>query len=180
MGKTSIYYLASKAGVPVGMMLTAMSACFIFSRQAPSLSIVMMLIFLSIPGFMTFKMRMVAREYPEFRKLAALWVYGIYSFIFGTLICALLTAGYLLLVEPGFLYNYMSETVEGLSRSPLATEYSEQITVMRRALEQNLVPSPMEFVISIGWATCFGGSVLSLPLAAIVSRKTGTMQIPAN
>lgn len=168
----SIYNLAAKFGVPVGIVLTMMSACFIFSGNYPFLSTIQLLLLLVIPAMLYIKMRRVAATYPHFRKMAALWVFGIYSIIFGTLICALATAAYLLFLDPGFIERYLRETIASIESTPLASTYAPQLEIMKEAIRRRLLPSPMEFVVSMSWATSFFGSMLSLPLAFFTSRRT--------
>ena len=53
------------------------------------------------PVMLGFIMRRISRDEPSYMKISALWLGGIYSVIFGTLICCLLSALYLMFVDPG-------------------------------------------------------------------------------
>ena len=55
----------------------------------------------------------------------------------------------------------------------MAADYASTIALMEQAIEKRLLPNGMEFVSSLAWATCFCGSILSLILALLLSRKKG-------
>lgn len=170
--ENSVYYRAAVFGLPLGLLLTAASACFILMQRIPFLATFILLILAFIPFFVYRGMKRLADGGGAFGRLATLWVFGIYSFIFGTLVCSLISAFYLVVFDPSFVYDSMNAAIDSLKSVPdAASVYAEQIDVMQRAIDRHLLPSPMEFVISMGWSSSFFGSMLSLPLAFLVSRK---------
>lgn len=175
----SVYKYAAEAGLPVGIYLTAMSACFLLSLKAPSLPMLILPLAIGFPFLLGYYMRRMLRTSPEYCKISALWLCGIYAVIFGTLICSLFSGIYLTLVEPGFVSLYVEDAIATIESSPMAAQYESTTALMRRALEARVLPSGMEFVTSMGWFTCFIGSILSLVLAVIISssakRRTASM-----
>ncbi len=164
----SVYKYAAEAGLPIGIYLIGMSACVLFSLSMPALPMLVPLLALGFPVLLGYYM-----------KRSALWLFGIYSVIFGTLICSLFSALYLVVINPGFIASYVSTTLSTIEASPVAAEYVDMTTVMRSALESRRLPSGMQFVTTIGWFSCFVGSMLSMLLAGILSaskkRKTADM-----
>lgn len=166
----SVYRHAARYGLPVGLYLSLASACLIFSLRSALASLLALPVTAAFPVVIGFCIIRFARNNPDHRKVAALWVFGIYTTIFATLICALLTAFYLLLFDPGFIREYITESARLLEASPMAADYSAQTAALKRISESHAVPTPMQFVASMGWSTCFLGSMISLPFAFIASR----------
>lgn len=167
----SVYKYASEGGVPVGMCLTAMSACFLLSLRHDMLLLAIPLLGLLVPWLMVRTMRTMAEEEPSYGKFAPLWLCGIYTVIFGTLICSLLSGLWLSFVDPGFITAYVENAIEVMRQAP-GTQYEQTVRVMEQALERHMLPNGMELVASLGWTTCFAGCLLSLALAwGVASRR---------
>lgn len=167
----SIYKYAAEAGVPMGFYLTVMSACLLLSLRVPQLPALLPLLFMGLPFFTGMLLKRIATETPAYMKVSALWLAGIYTFIFGSLICCLLSALYLTFVEPGFITRYMQQAIDTISASPAAANYGQSIDVMQRAIDSHMLPSGLEFVVSMAWATCFAGSFISLAVALVLTRR---------
>ena len=170
MKKKSIYKYAAEAGVPVGLYLTLMSACFLMSIKMPALPMLLLPLTIGFPFLLWALLRRISREEPSYLKLSSLWLGGIYTVIFGTLICMLLSGLYLVFVEPGFVGLDVNNAIDIVSSSPMAAEYEETIALMERAMEAHILPSGMEFLTTMGWLTCFMGSVVSLVIALLMTK----------
>ncbi len=166
--KRSIYSYAAEAGLPVGLYLSIMSACLLMSLRIEALPMLLLPLAAGFPVMLGFIMRRISRDEPSYMKISALWLGGIYSVIFGTLICCLLSALYLMFVDPGFIHSYVGSAIESIESSPMASEYAATTALMREAMEAHILPTSMEFVITMGWFTCFAGSMLSLLLAVVI------------
>lgn len=167
----SVYKYAAEAGLPVGVYLTAMSACLLLSLRIESLPVFMPLLALGFPFLLAYYMRRMARQEPAYSKFSALWLCGIYSVIFGTLICSLFSGIYLTVIDPGFIHSYIANALVEIESSPAAGEYAATTDMMRRALDGRMLPGGMQFVASMGWLTCFAGSMLSLVLALMLGGR---------
>lgn len=172
MQKKSIYKYASETGVPAGLYLTLMSACLLMSVKIQALPVLLLPLGLGFPILLWFLMKKISKAEPGYNKFSSLWLGGIYTVIFGTLICMFLSALYIVFVEPNFVAMYVGNALEAMEASPLGGEYEASINLMREAMAAHLLPSGLEFLTSMAWFTCFCGSLLSLVVAFIMS-KTG-------
>lgn len=161
----SIYKYAAESGVPMGIYLCLMSASLFLSLRFPVLGMLTLPLALGFPIVLGFLIRRIWREEPAYRKLSALWLGGIYTVIFGSLICMAVSGAYVVFVEPGFVTSYVTNVIETLEASPGATEYAARAEVLRQAMQAHLLPSGMEFVTTMAWFTCFAGSIMSLLIA---------------
>ena len=167
----SVYKYAAEAGVPMGLYLTAMSACLLLSLRLPQLPVLMFPLLLGLPFFTAWLLRRIASDAPHYNKVSALWLAGIYTFIFGSLICCLFSSLYLTFMEPGFVARYMQMAVDTINSSPSADRYAASADVMQKAIDGHLLPTGQQFVLTLAWGTCFMGSFLSLVLAWLLTRR---------
>lgn len=180
MQKKSIYKYASEAGVPVGLYLTLMSACLLLSVKMPVLPMLILPLALMFPFILWNVMKRISKAEPSYNKFSSMWLGGIYTVIFGTLICMFLSSLYIVFLEPGFVHLYISNALEAVESSNMAGEYEASIAMMREAMDAHILPSGLEFLTTLAWFTCFAGSILSLVLALIVTRggRRETRQFP--
>lgn len=181
MQKKSIYKYAAEAGVPVGMYLSLMSACLLLSVKFSVLPMLLMPLCLGFPFVLWMQVKKISRQEPSYNKFSSLWLGGIYSVIFGTVICMFLSALYIVFVEPNFVSLYVNNALAAVEASPMAGEYESSINLMHDAIEAHILPTGLQFLTTMAWFTCFIGSVISLFMALIMSRggKKVTRQFPA-
>lgn len=181
MEKKSIYKYASECGVSVGLYLTLMSACVLMSIKIPALPLLLLPLILCLPIILWVNLRKIVKADPTYNKFASLWLGGIYTIIFGTLICTFLSALYIFFIEPNFVYQYVTNALTAVEMSPMASEYESTVALMREAMEAHILPSGFEFVTTMAWFTCFSGSLLSLVIALLMSYlgKKTTQQFSA-
>lgn len=172
MQKKSIYKYAAEAGVPIGLYLTLMSACLLLSVKVQILPMLILPLGLGFPVVLWSLMKRISKAEPSYNKFSSLWLGGIYTVIFGTLICMFFSALYIVGVEPGFVHLYISNAIEAVESAGLAGEYEPTITLMKEAMEAHLLPSGMQFLMSMAWFTCFSGSILSLIISLIMTRTS--------
>lgn len=172
MQKKSIYKYASEAGLPAGLYLTVMSACLLLSVKFPGLPLVLFPLALGFPFILWMLMKRILREEPSYNKFSSLWLGGIYTVIFGTLICMFLSAIYIVVFEPGFVQLYVNNAIQAVESTPMADQYQPTIALMKEAIDAHLLPSGLEFLTTMAWFTCFMGSILSLFIAFIMSRSS--------
>lgn len=170
MQKKSIYKYASEAGLPAGLYLTIMSFCVLLSVKLPALPLLLFPLMLGFPVMLWILIRKISREEPSFTKFSTLWLGGIYTVIFGSLICTFLSALYVVFFEPNFVNLYVANAIAAVENSAMGSEYSSSIDLMQSAMEAKILPSPLEFLTSMAWFTCFVGSLLSLVIALIMSK----------
>lgn len=170
MQHKSIYKYASEAGLPMGIYLTLMSFSLLLSVKFQILSTFLLPLTIVFPFFLGFLIRKISRIEPSYMKFSSLWLGGIYTVIFGTLICMFSSMLYLTFIEPGFIGIYCNNLITTIESSPLAEEYMSTVEVLRRAKDSHLLPSAFDFITTMGWLTCFTGSIFSLVIALILSR----------
>lgn len=166
----SVYSCAAESGLYAGAYLCMLAGLFFMSLRVPLAGAAILPAGLGFPMLLLWQMRRWVRGNPAYGKIWTLWLGGIYTCIFGSLIAALFSAVMLLFVVPGFLSQYLMQAAEVLAASPAAGDYELEIEVARRAAERGMVPSPLNFAMTMAWATSFSGSLLSLALAAWISR----------
>lgn len=170
MQRKSIYKYASEAGVPAGLYLTLMSACVLLSIKLPVLPMLMLPLAIGFPFILWALLRKIAQEEPSYNKFSSLWLGGIYTVIFGTLICMFFSSLYIVFIEPNFVHAYFANAISALEGSPMAMEYESSIKLMKEAMAAHILPTGLEFVMMMAWTTCFVGSMISLVLALIMSK----------
>lgn len=172
----SVYKYAAESGVPVGFYLTAMSACVILSLHNDMLPMLLIPLAIGFPVLLAYFMKKMASEQPAYARFSALWLGGLYSVIFGVLICMLMSASYLTFISPGFTKAYVLNAIATLEQSGQEATYAATIDIMRRAIDRHLLPTDMEFITTMGWLTCFLGSLVSMATALILSRRNRNSQ----
>lgn len=172
----SVYKHAAESGVPMGFYLTLMSACLLLSVRLPQISMLTLPLLIGLPFFTAWLMKRIVAQSPAYRRVSPLWLAGIYIYIFGTLICTFLSLLYVMFVEPHFVREYFEMAIAGVERGGLGGEYAASIASIRKAIDNNALPTGVQFVTSMAWATCFFGSLLSLLIAAVLSRGRRNLQ----
>ena len=173
MKPKSIYKYAAEAGLPVGLYLTLMSACMLMGLKISFLPMLLLPLAIGFPFLLWIIMRNIGRVEPSYMKFSSLWLGGIYSVIFGTIICLFLSALYVVNFEPGFFAAYVRQSIESIEATPMADDYAGTITLMKEALEAKILPSSLEFLTTMSWLTCFAGSILSFVLALLITKMSG-------
>lgn len=150
----------------MGLYLIAMSACLVASVYTPFTLFLLALLVPGMPLLLYLQLRRMYREEPANRGFSAIWTAGIMITLCGSLICGLVTAAWLLTVQPDFMTLYMRQAIELAVQSGHQAQYGEEIAAMRAALDGGGVElSPMRFVFSMIWATVLAGSILSMLIA---------------
>lgn len=167
----SVFMYAAEVGVPMGLYLTAMSMCLLASLKFPGLPVLVLPLMCGVPVVLYFLMRRVRDTDERCRRVSSLWLMGIYTFIFGSLICALVSDLYVMFAEPHFVRDYVALALQELESAPDPSQFASQTDLLRSALNSHALPGNMQFIASMGWATCFAGSLLSLITAAILAPR---------
>lgn len=166
----SVYKSAAEAGFPTGLYLTVVSIGMMLGVKFGVLNIPVLMLLAGFPFYLAWQMQRVVKNEPEKGNFSPLWLFGIYTVIFGTLICMLTTYLYLMFVDPSFIRDSLNQAIETFSQLPDSGAH-HMSEVMRQAMEKNVYPTKTQFVTSMGWFTCFAGSMLSLVLAFMISRR---------
>ena len=122
---------------------------------------------LGVPFFIYRIMNFIYKKYQRVADFSSLWMLGIALFLGGSLICSLVTYATLEYALPDYIYNQAEKALELYQQMPQIKD-SELTKYIKTAIENGLLPTPIEFAIEMLWLTSFSGSMLSLLLAAII------------
>lgn len=163
----SIYRRAADNGLVFGIILSVLFLLFVFSGSMPLLSFLALAMFVAVPGLIFYFLRRCFTEEKGLTTFSGLWSLGILIFLFGSLICSVVTYIYLQYIEPTFIYDQARMALT-LYQSIESMKGSELVTVMEQAITQNMLPTPIQFVFQMIWMTTFSGSILSMIISVIV------------
>ena len=167
MEAKSVYRQGADEGVPYGILLVAVSLAFVYSGRHEALSLVALVLLCLLPVRLVVIIRRYNARCGGMAPFSALWMLGIMATGCGSIICAAVTYVVLEYAEPTFLYDQMEAAVEAYSQLSSAPGGEEMYTNLRRALDQGMVPTPIQFVVSMVWLTAFTGSAVSLVIAGV-------------
>lgn len=165
-----VYKNGAYKGLVMGLYLSVVSIFSMLSDSVPLLSMV------ALPMLVCLPLLQYRLLYIEWRKadysatFSSLWMLGITIFIGGSLVCALLTYGYLTLFDPDFFMRSTQAMVDTLQADPQLRS-SDLCRMLKASIEAGLVPSPIEFCVQMIMFTVFSGSILSLVLTPIVKLR---------
>lgn len=149
----------------LSLPLLVMNGCFLGCLDIPVLSMLFIIALVAVPVVFFFCLAKVAASNSLYRRVAPLWMSGIVQFIAAGLICALFTAIFLV-SNPGFLNSFFHRAIESVYAA------NGTLPADMPSMEHLDIPSPMEYVGSMFWATSFFGSITSLIFAAILPHIT--------
>lgn len=168
VNKKSVYRYGAEYGVYAGLYLTVMSASLLLFPYFPDGVVIFYLMAFSLPiATILLFQRLISIE-PEYGNYSSLLMFGSSVYLFGSLICGLLTIGYMLIFAPNHIYDYVEMVISMLEQSPLKDEYMNEIATTRQMIDERALPTPIEYVFSMMWFTVLLGSLMSMLLAPIV------------
>ena len=160
----SIFTRGAESGAPIGFMMVAAFFAMV-STGSPLMMYICVFIFLAVP-YVAYKL--LRRSFIKSGGrlwLLAIWLEGVFIFMFGSLLVAVAAYVFFNYLSPGYFNNLLNMGIEVYSQYP---EMAEMAEVLRNAKENNLIPSSIEMAISTAWSITVSGSLLSYLLAAIV------------
>lgn len=165
--RESIFKYAARCGLPMGGYLSAMSVAMVFSDKLPLLSFVVlgMLIFTPVIIYKMLRARYIFDSCTT--DFSSLWMIGILTFIYGSLICTAVTYALLEWLRPDFFYDMAQLVIDQYSKVPAANDMVETLT---KIVDKGLLPSTLEFLFQMFWLTSFLGSLVSAIVAVIVRK----------
>lgn len=163
----SLYKSAADDGLIMGGYLSLIFIVMIISVQSAAISFIGILLIIGLPVLLGFFLRRTYVREKGFTLFTSLWMQGILIFIFGSLICSVVSYIYLQYINPTFIYDQVKSALN-LYESINEFKNMEFVKTMKLAIEQKLLPTPIQFVVQMIWVTGFFGSILSLFVALIV------------
>lgn len=110
-------------------------------------------------------------------SFSAVWLEGIVSFIFSSLIVALFVLIYLRWLDPDYLYRTMMRVILMAQTEPSLSGYS---ATFQKVIELHLIPTARDMALMVFWLVMASGSVFSLIITPVVRRPVKTPLTPAS
>ena len=168
--KISIFQRAAEWGIPFGLYLACAAMTYIFSDFFPPLSLLFIVMCLCVPMVVYFFQRRKFKEDDGFTEYAGLWMLGIMLFLLGTLVASFIVYLVLQHVRPTFMYDQAQVIINTSKEVPGAID-KELLQIIKRMVDEKLMPSPIEIVMSMYWLVTFMGSLISAITAIFAHRS---------
>jgi hypothetical protein len=159
----------------LGIIMIVLFLAAAYSLQIPMLGIPALALIVAVPFVVYFMIRRDYLRYPGMRFFSALWLHGICTFFFGSLLLAAAMYVFLRFIEPTFIIDNLRNAID-VYRSLGVPEATEMADAMQAIIDKHMVPSAISFAIGSIWSTVFSGSMLSLLIALLVRTFTKTEQ----
>ena len=175
MGKNKdVFIRSAEWGVPFGGLLTMASASMLFADKVSLLMLVVIFIALLAPVIIFYLQRKRFVRSDGFATYSELWVLGIFTTMCGAFLCGLVTYGLITLLRPDVVYEQMQMVADAYKQMP-QPEAQEMARVVNKAIEANMVPSPIDFCLQMFWLTaslgCVGGALTALLASKMPLKK---------
>ena len=168
--KKSIYQQAGEWGVPFGLYMSCTAIASIFADWFLPLHFLFMVLLLGTPFATYYFQRRRFIQDDGFTEYSGLWMLGILLFILGTLICSFIVFLVLQYIRPSFIYDQAQAAVDLYKTLPQMKD-SEMLKTLQFAIDEKLLPTPIEMVTSVFWFVTFTGSLVSALTALIAQRQ---------
>lgn len=162
----SPYRRGAEAGRKFGFYLSLIFLLMVLSETFALASIGCLALIISLPVILyrSIKRSYIARNYQS--NTAELWVEGIMTFLFASIICGLVTMVYLRWIDPDFIVDRIEACIAILRENDVSAN-RQTIDALTKMVSNGIVPSASQFAIAMFWLTMSGGCILSLIIAAI-------------
>lgn len=157
---------AATGGLWFGLYLSVLFLMFVGGDSSMILSLLALVMLFCAPVMVLRMLRALYLGDQERYDFFRLWSMSVLIFAFASLICAFVTFVWIQFVQPGFLYDKVQEAVN-VYRTVPELQTSEMVSVMQRAIDNGELPTPIQFVVQMGWSTVMIGSLISMPMAYI-------------
>lgn len=165
--KLSVYKRGGDDGFVFGIYLVVMFFATAYSMAVPFAGLLSTLMMLAVPVVMY---RFLRRTYVAFGgklTFSELWLQGIVTFFCGGLISGLVAVVFMRWIQPDFIVSQANAAIKIWEESGLP-QGQEMADVLRKAIEQKMIPSSIQLVIEMLWLQVFSGSILSIVLSLII------------
>ena len=168
----SVYKVAAECGIPLGVLMSLISLCFIYFDCVPILSLVVIILLALGPLVVYRYQRRYFVSLGGNASYSTLWLQGVLMVFFGALISGLVTLLILQYVRPTWVYDMVQNTLESFNTMPQDSVKSMQpmIDEMRKMAESGLLPTPTQYVVQMFWSVMVSGALMSAITAAFASR----------
>lgn len=174
--KKTLFQLAAENGITFGLYLSAIFLLLVYGNTSFILNTIGLILILAIPLTLFRYMRKYHVSQNGNTNLSQVWTLGMITFLCGSLICALVTYIWLNFVKPGFIYEQATAALAAYEQVPELNN-NDFVTILRQAIEEKSLPTPIEFVFQMLSFSFSAGVILSLllsPFARIGKMRSNT------
>lgn len=161
----SVYRRGADDGFWLGIYLSVLIILCFSSVNMPLLSFPAMILGLGVPAMIYFFLKRGFAADGGKSIFSALWLQGICTFFFGSLIMALTVYIYLRFVNPTYFPDGVGSLIEMYDQAGVDDSTYELLTQMKK---NNIYPTAGQTAVELIWATVFTGSLLSMLLTFII------------
>ena len=162
----SVFKCGAENGLIFGLYLSAIFFTCIYGNSSFMISFLGLVMFLAVPLVIFAFMRRYHVTYPETSTFSNLWTLGTATYLFGSLICGIVTYIWLQYITPDFIVNQAKMALATDEQIPEFKNH-EFTSMLRKAISDKMLPSPIMIVFQLIWATLTAGVVTSLILAPL-------------
>ncbi len=164
--KKNIFARGADYGALLGIWMAVMALAWIYADLAAPLALLGLFMMVATPVVIYRFQRHEFLASEGKAPFADVWMLGILMIICASLITAVVTYVVFQFMRPEFIYNQATLAAQIYESAP-ELDLTEVATVLRTAIEQGALPSPIQVVMSMFWFATFTGSVLSAFTAAL-------------
>lgn len=164
----SPYRRGADDGFSFGLYMSVLFMSIVLGSQFPAGGLLSLVLMAGVPVVVFRRMVRFERDLAEHASLSFMWMHGVVTFICALLIASACLAVYLIWVEPGFILGQMQRIVDMGAQMP-GTKVAEMGELFRLAIEERMVPTPMDLVKELFLTGVFTGSLLSLSISTVRS-----------
>ena len=163
----NVYRRGASDGALMGLVLCGIFASWALSMRMPLASLAFPLLCIAVPVLAYVQLRRGYRADLGTSTFSALWMHGICTFFFGSLLMAALSIVWLRWGEPGLINASLASAADVYARldSPQAQKMASDV---QKIIDMGLTPRPIDVALALLWAGVFSGSILSMIYAGII------------
>lgn len=168
--RKSLLIYSMEGGAWLGGYLVLRFICSVAGTLSPLFDAMALLMFAFTPFVLYYIMLRYHRENGYLSGFSLLWMMGIMLFFFASLICAIPEYVFYQYINPDYIANAMTQSVKLIEDMGLM-QNDETYNQMRQLIEEGTTPTALQMIMSSMWSNVFFGSLLSIVVAPIVTRK---------
>jgi hypothetical protein len=171
----SVYKRGADDGLKLGIIMIVLFIAAAYSLQFAMLGFLAFALTIAVPFVVYYMIKRDYLRYPNMRFFSALWMHGICTFFFGSVLLAAAMSVFLRFIEPTFIIDNLNNAIS-VYRSLGVAEANEMADAMQSLIDKHMVPSAISFAMTSIWSVVFSGSMLSLLLSLLVRTFNKTDQ----
>lgn len=166
----SVYQCCGEYGLTFGIYLSAGFFSMAYSGESFLLGILAYILILAAPIMLFRYMRKYYNSHPTTSNFSTLWTVGTLTTFCAALISTAVTFAWLEYIEPTFIYDQANAALIVYESVPELKNH-EFTKMLRHAIENHDLPTPIKFAVSVNWTIFTVSVILSMILAPLAKLK---------